>query len=133
MSDDHEASYNIVRSSPAACAVRAVDAIITGFRFKALALTRVKSLTSSLPALRPMRFVPRRLLVFLQRSNGCTLQAARAYEKHRAAHGKPTDHATAKELVYDMFSTRRNEFLLIVHVVLLQAVPSLIGSSRPRV
>ena len=59
-SDNHEASqaYNAVCSSPAACAVRAVDCIITGFRSKALVLTRVKSLTSSLPALRPMKFVP---------------------------------------------------------------------------
>jgi len=75
---------------------------------------------------------PRHLLVFLQHSNVC-LQASKAYEKHCAAQGKPTDHAKAKELMYETFSTRPHEFFLIVHTVLLQVVPSLIGSSRPRV
>ena len=50
-------------------------------------------------ALLPFRFDPTPIFIII---NGLTdvLQAAKAYEDHCAANGKPDSHAKAKELLY---------------------------------
>ena len=54
-------------------------------------------------ALLPMRFDPTPPLCIIIEGLTGILQAAKAYENHCAANGKPDSHAKAKELMYIFF------------------------------
>ena len=60
------------------------------------------------------------------------LQAAKAYEKHCEANGKPANHAKAKELAYILFCVCQGD-ILIFDTGLVLLVLSSTGRSRRRV